>query len=91
MSKALNHQMKEELSTDLGSSRTQRHDRHEGEISEEITRSVSSLNQISVSSISDPEYKPALDNEEIGRHVTWNDLLSDSLKTKAGQKLLDIY
>lgn len=72
----------EEFIEQLGPSSTRRQETTEGETSREMTRFMSSVNQISVSSINVPECKPKGDGEEIGRHdfEAWKDLLCDSLK-----------
>lgn len=47
----------------------------------ECSRFVTSMNQLSVSSVNVPECKPLLDGEEIHRHTyeSWKDLLIDSM------------
>ncbi|XP_029718390.2 uncharacterized protein LOC115261171 [Aedes albopictus] len=72
----------EEFIGGLGPSSTHRHGPQAGESNAEMTRFMSSVNQISVSSISVPECKPSFELEEIGRHdfEVWKDLLTDSMK-----------
>lgn len=56
--------------------------RVEPSVSFQESRFVSSVNQLSVSSLSIPECKPLAENEEINRpcYEMWKDLLLDSLK-----------
>lgn len=54
----------EEFILEMGPSSTRRHDHAEGEASQEMRRFMSSVTQISVSSINVPECKPKIDGEE---------------------------
>ncbi|XP_062541851.1 uncharacterized protein LOC134209843 [Armigeres subalbatus] len=66
---------------DLGPSSTKQTTGRRNEGTMELSRFVSSINQMSVSSISIPECKPTVDNEDITRvdFDAWHDLLSNSL------------
>lgn len=72
----------EEFIADMRPSSTHRAGRQGENTNAEITRFMSSVNQISVSSISVPECKPSSGLDEIGRHdfESWRDLLTDSFK-----------
>lgn len=71
----------EEFNGNVGPSSTHRHG-NQRESSMELSRFVSSINQMSVSSITVPECRPSAGSEEIGRHdfEAWKDLLEDSMK-----------
>lgn len=67
-----------EFNGNVGTSSTQR-PRNESGI--ELSRFMSSMNQMSISSISVPECRPLVEGEQIGRRdfEAWKDLLTDSL------------
>lgn len=73
----------DEFGSDIGPSSTQRN--RNAETTMEVTRFMSSVNQISVSTVNVPECKPSVEGEEIGKFEfeSWKDLLLDSL-TLAG-------
>lgn len=68
-----------EFNGNVGISSTQR-PRNESGI--ELSRFMSSMNQMSISSISVPECKPLVEGEQLGRRdfEAWKDLLTDSFK-----------
>ncbi|XP_062557465.1 uncharacterized protein K02A2.6-like [Armigeres subalbatus] len=73
-----------EFDNGLGPSSTKRQtesNRHSGHATVELSRFVSSMNQISVSSISVPECKASAEGEDISRHdfEAWQDLLTNSM------------
>ncbi|XP_062540321.1 uncharacterized protein LOC134208339 [Armigeres subalbatus] len=69
-----------EFENDLGPSSTKHHTRPQ-DPTNELSRFVTSMNQISVSSISVPECKPSIEGEDISRldFDAWQDLLTNSL------------
>lgn len=71
----------DEFNGEVGISSTQRHG-NQKETSMELSRFMSSVNQMSVSSVTVPECKPSVGCEEIGRQdfEAWKDLLEDSMK-----------
>lgn len=70
-----------EFNGDVGASSTQRHG-NQRENTTELSRFMSSVNQMSVSSVTVPECKASVGSEEIGRQdfEAWKDLLVDSMK-----------
>ncbi|XP_062538829.1 uncharacterized protein LOC134207127 [Armigeres subalbatus] len=72
-----------EFGSDIGPSSTQRNGNAEATM--EVSRFISSVNQISISTVNVPECKPLIEGDEIGKFEfeTWKDLLLDSL-TLAG-------
>lgn len=70
-----------EFEADLGPSSTRQRSRRQNESTVEMSRFVSSMNQMSVSSISVPECKPGTDGEDISKvdFEAWQDLMSNSL------------
>ncbi|XP_055628974.1 uncharacterized protein LOC129770276 [Toxorhynchites rutilus septentrionalis] len=70
-----------EFENDLGPCSTEHPVGQRGESSADLSRFVSSLNQISLSSINVPECKPSMDGEEISRldFDAWVDLFESSL------------
>nr|XP_029720578.1 uncharacterized protein LOC115262318 [Aedes albopictus] len=72
-----------EFGSDIGPSSTKRN--HGGESAAEVSRFMSSVNQISISTVNIPECKSSVEGEEIGKFEfeSWKDLLVDSM-TLAG-------
>ncbi|XP_062712867.1 uncharacterized protein LOC134289990 [Aedes albopictus] len=70
-----------EFENELGPSSTRRIAQRRNESTVELSRFVSSMNQMSVSSISVPECKPSMEGEDISRldFDAWQDLLKNSL------------
>lgn len=70
-----------EFNAQLGPSSTHRLG-NQRETSTELSRFMSSVNQMSISSVTVPECKPSAVTEEIGRQdfEAWKDLLEDSMK-----------
>ncbi|XP_065082751.1 uncharacterized protein LOC135705106 [Ochlerotatus camptorhynchus] len=72
-----------EFNGNVGPSSTHRQASRPGnESGNELSRFMSSMNQMSISSISVPECKASVEGEQIGRRdfEAWKDLLTDSLK-----------
>lgn len=70
-----------EFEKDLGPSSTNHPTGHHSDTTVELSRFVSSMNQISVASISVPECKPSVEGEDISRldFNSWMDLLTNSM------------
>lgn len=71
----------DEFNGAVGPSSTHHHG-NQRESSTELSRFMTSINQMSVSSVTVPECKPSTGSEEIGRQdfEAWKDLLVDSMK-----------
>lgn len=74
-----------QFGSDIGHSSTQHNGNGGGEPTMEVSRFMSSVNQISISTVNVPECKSSVEGEEIGKFEfeTWKDLLIDSM-TLAG-------
>ncbi|XP_055523980.1 uncharacterized protein LOC129717821 [Wyeomyia smithii] len=70
-----------EFENDLGPSSTKHHSKHQNDSTGDLSRFVSSMNQMSVASVSEPECKPSVEGEDISKldFESWLDLLMNSL------------